>query len=295
MADPKKSLATNIPGNFFVDSTCIDCDTCRQLAPRTFAEYGDYSSVYCQPETAEEVVAALQALVSCPTASIGTRDKTDPKPAIASLPLAIEEPVFYCGFNSEKSYGGNSFFIQHESGNWLVDSPRFTAQLVKKFREMGGIKYVFLTHRDDVADAEQYAKEFGASRIIHSRDASAAPGAEIIFDGTEESELVPGFKLIPTPGHTAGHAVLLFDNKFLFTGDHLAFDREAKRLMAFRDYCWYSWPEQTKSMESLLKYSFEYVLAGHGDRVRLERKEMKAQLEQLVERMKLSKKDWPAA
>jgi glyoxylase-like metal-dependent hydrolase (beta-lactamase superfamily II)/ferredoxin len=295
MADPKKSLATNVSGNFFVDSTCIDCDTCRQLAPRTFVEDGSYSAVFRQPENDEEVLEALRALVCCPTASIGTHDKTDPRPAVASLPLRLADSVFYCGFNSEESYGANSFFIQHDAGNWLIDSPRHTAQLVKKFAEMGGIKYVFLSHRDDVADAERYAKEFSASRIIHARDASASPGAEIIIDGTEEFEPVPGFKIIPTPGHTAGHAVLLFNDRHLFTGDHLAFDRESRRLTAFRDHCWFSWSDQTKSMESLLKYSFEYVLAGHGDRVKLERIEMKAQLARLVERMKLSSKDWHAA
>ena len=36
MADLKKKLSTNVAGDFFVDSTCINCDTCRQLAPATF-------------------------------------------------------------------------------------------------------------------------------------------------------------------------------------------------------------------------------------------------------------------
>ena len=38
MANPKKRLPENVPGDFFVDSTCIDCDTCRQIAPQVFAE-----------------------------------------------------------------------------------------------------------------------------------------------------------------------------------------------------------------------------------------------------------------
>ena len=33
MASLAKLLPENVPGEFFVDSTCIDCDTCRQLAP----------------------------------------------------------------------------------------------------------------------------------------------------------------------------------------------------------------------------------------------------------------------
>jgi glyoxylase-like metal-dependent hydrolase (beta-lactamase superfamily II) len=70
--------------------------------------------------------------------------------------------------------------------------------------------------------------------------------------------------VIPTPGHTRGHAVLLYRNKYLFTGDHLAYEDD--RLEAFRDVCWYSWREQTQSMKRLLDHSFEWVLPGHGRR-----------------------------
>ena len=70
--------------------------------------------------------------------------------------------------------------------------------------------------------------------------------------------------VIPTPGHTRGHSVLLYRKKYLFTGDHLAWSARRSQLVAFRDACWYSWEEQTRSMERLLDYSFEWVLPGHG-------------------------------
>lgn len=95
MADLSKRLQTNIDGNFFVDSTCIDCDTCRQLAPATFVEDGEYSTVFLQPETAKEEFAAYQALIACPVGSIGT-EKKDRKvflEARASFPLPIEGGV----------------------------------------------------------------------------------------------------------------------------------------------------------------------------------------------------------
>jgi hypothetical protein len=38
------------------------------------------------------------------------------------FPLLVEEPVYYCGYNSPKSYGGNSYFIRHPAGNWLIAS-----------------------------------------------------------------------------------------------------------------------------------------------------------------------------
>jgi glyoxylase-like metal-dependent hydrolase (beta-lactamase superfamily II) len=59
---------------------------------------------------------------------------------------------------------------------------------------------------------------------------------------------------------------LLYRDKFLFTGDHLAWSDKRRGLIAFRDVAWYSWPEQTKSMERLLSLRFQWVLPGHGRR-----------------------------
>ena len=72
MANPKKRLPENAPGDFFVDTTCIDCDTCRQLAPAVFAEGGGHAIVHQQPATEGDRRIALRALVCCPTGSIGT-------------------------------------------------------------------------------------------------------------------------------------------------------------------------------------------------------------------------------
>ena len=90
---------------------------------------------------------------------------------------------------------------------------------------------------------------------------------------------------IPTPGHTAGHTVLLYAERFLFTGDHLDFDRHEQHLSASFDYCWHSWPRQVESVEKLLAYDFQWVLPGHGQRVRLPRDTMRRQLSELVQRM----------
>jgi glyoxylase-like metal-dependent hydrolase (beta-lactamase superfamily II)/ferredoxin len=290
MADPDKALPANVSGNFFVDSTCIDCDTCRQLAPTTFVEKGNYSAVFHQPQSAIEQSAALRALLCCPTASIGTRDRLDVKEAIAEFPILLDssssQDVFYCGFNSPKSYGGNSYFVKRTDGNWLIDSPRYTSHLVKQFESLGGIKYIFLTHRDDVADAREFAKKFGASTIIHKGDLSAAPDCDIVIDESGATDFAPAVKIIPTPGHTQGHMVLLLDDKYLFTGDHLAYDRDSEELVAFRSVCWFSWKEQTKSMEHLLQYSFEWILPGHGDRVHLPKAKIAEEMGSLVSRMK---------
>lgn len=285
MADPAKAVEDNVPGEFFVDTTCINCDTCRQLARGTFQDQGEFSFVYQQPGDDAQKQAATRALLSCPTGSIGTRGANLSREVMQQFPLPLDENIFYCGFNSPKSFGANSYFVTHPDGNWLIDSPKHLPHLESAFERLGGIKYIFLTHRDDVADADKYATKFGAKRIIHRADADAARGAEIIVDGTDAVEVTAGFMVIPVPGHTRGHAVLLHKSA-LFTGDHLAYDPATEQLEAFRGACWYSWTEQIKSMEKLQNYDFEWVLAGHGDRIKLEASTMKHKLEELIAWMK---------
>ena len=285
MANGNLAVAENVPGDFFVDSTCIDCDTCRQLAPETFGEAPDYSFVRRQPTDDQERRRALQALLACPTSSIGAR-QSNAREVLSDFPLPIEDEVYYCGFNSESSFGANSYLVKHPAGNWLIDSPRFLPVLVKRFEAAGGLSRIFLTHRDDVADSDKYAQRFGAERIIHERDASAVKDAERKIGGDEAVPFGSDFLLIPTPGHTRGHAVLLYKNRYLFTGDHLAYSRRRQSLTAFRRACWYSWEEQIRSMEKLLDYDFEWILTGHGERIHLPLPEMKRQLRELIGWMK---------
>ena len=62
--DPRQG---NVDGQFFVDHTCIDCDTCRWMAPESFARVGSGSAVVQQPRNEAERLAAMQATLSCPT------------------------------------------------------------------------------------------------------------------------------------------------------------------------------------------------------------------------------------
>ena len=285
MAKLSKRLDTNVDGNFFVDSTCIDCDTCRQLAPTTFIEDGDFSAVFHQPESSNEEFSAYQALIACPVGSIGTV-KRDPKmfsKAQTSFPIPIEDGVFYAGFNSEKSFGANSYFIEHPKGNWLIDSPRYLNHLVQSFKELGGIRYIFLSHEDDVADASRYARIFGATRIIHRADVQALPDAEWVIDGNEAIQAEPGFECIPVPGHTAGSMVLLYNNRFLFSGDHLWWDRNLQQLGTPENLVWDA-AQLEQSVRKLLNHNFKWVLPGHGERIHLHHPEMKNAIVQLLQR-----------
>lgn len=284
MAHLQDRRTQNTEGDFYVDSSCIDCDTCRWMAPEIFSRADSQSAVHHQPVNEKERLAALQALLACPTASIGTVEKpTDMKRAQASLPTLISENVYHCGYHSEKSYGAASYFVARSQGNILIDSPRFTPPLAKQLEAMGGIRYMYLTHRDDVADHQKFHDHFGCERILHADDVSrGTQSVEIQLNGTEPYAIADDLLIIPVPGHTKGHTVLLYDNKYLFTGDHLAWSVHLEHLYAFRRHCWYSWPQQVESMHRLLDYSFEWVLPGHGRRHHADKVTMAAEMEHCV-------------
>ena len=73
MAEPRLRTPENVPGSYYVDETCIDCDQCRSQAPEFFQrlDSAGYTIVHRQPETPEEIARAEEALEGCPTESIG--------------------------------------------------------------------------------------------------------------------------------------------------------------------------------------------------------------------------------
>ncbi len=73
MADRTDRVKENVGGLYYVDSSCIDCDVCRDTAPDNFirSDEHSYSFVFKQPETDEERAACEEALTCCPVEAIG--------------------------------------------------------------------------------------------------------------------------------------------------------------------------------------------------------------------------------
>ena len=262
------------------------------MAADTFSRENEQSAVYQQPETDEQKLKAMQALIACPTASIGCTDKSiDIRAAQDSMPILIEDNVYHCGYHSEKSYGAASYFIQRERGNILIDSPRFAMPLVRRLEEMGGIDHMFLTHRDDVADHKKFYEHFKCKRIIHKEElCSSIPDAEEIIDVNYPVALDDDYDerllMIPVPGHTEGHMALLYKRKFLFTGDHMWYSARRNALHASKAYNWFSWEKQIESIEKLIDFDYEWLLPGHGRRIKSNPFAFKNHVDSLVEWMK---------
>src|SRR5262249_25066489 len=73
MASIAARVPQNVHGKFYVDFSCIYCGLCEQTAPTVFRECNEqgWAYVFHQPETAQELHQAIEALEGCPTASIG--------------------------------------------------------------------------------------------------------------------------------------------------------------------------------------------------------------------------------
>lgn len=308
MADARRRHPRDRGGAWFADTTCIACDVARLLAPGLIAEDARGLSYFTrEPATEEERRQAWRAMLACPSASIGGE-----KPPPDVFPWELTPGVWMLGYNARESFGATSWLLARPEGNVMVDAPRWSSALAERIDAMAadgvvsaraaggrqrrsqlvesaatersafdGVAHIFLTHRDDVADHDRYAARFGATEWIHEDDADAAPGARTFRD---ETTLARGLRMIPTPGHTRGSAMLLADERHLFTGDSLAWDRESQDLAAFKDFTWYSWAEQKRSLARLAETArFEWALPGHGGWGRAD--DMPRRLRALVARM----------
>jgi len=276
--------ARNAQGAWFVDTRCIDCDTCRELVPTLFDDIGGQTVVIRQPTDAWSERRAWLAAEACPTQSIGRMPRTPRPPQL--YPHHLDGPVSYLGHTSEDSFGADSYLVERPDGNLLIDSPRFTRRLVTPIEAAGGLAHILLTHRDDVADADRWADHFGARVWIHEADQSAAPYATDLLQGLDPTPIASGVLAVPVPGHTRGSAVYAVDDTWLFSGDSLAWSRDRQDLTAVRGACWYSWSEQTVSLARLAgTVRFSWVLPGHGGRANRAQEEMHDRLTALVARM----------
>jgi glyoxylase-like metal-dependent hydrolase (beta-lactamase superfamily II) len=187
----------------------------------------------------------------------------------------IDRNVYFSGLLPEAG-DANSYFIKHpgKSGNWLINSPKFDNQLVDEIRSMGGISYIFATHRDVVSYASELAHIFNAKRIIHEGDIEAIPDAEIVIQGDIPQVIAedPDFSIVPTPGHTEGSCVLFHKNIYLFSGDSLAIHGNSFHI---ESPAW-TWQDHGTLIESVARLStrqFSWVLPDHGQTFNFDKKE----------------------
>jgi len=73
MADKLSKQPENVPGHWYVDTSCSLCRLCLEEAPNLITYTRDETAVHFfkQPETPKETAAAQRAMDVCPTLAIG--------------------------------------------------------------------------------------------------------------------------------------------------------------------------------------------------------------------------------
>ncbi len=73
MADSSNKFEDSVPGPWYVDKECIDCELCNDMAPANFkkGDPDDHSTVFKQPENDEETSQCKEAQEACPVEAIG--------------------------------------------------------------------------------------------------------------------------------------------------------------------------------------------------------------------------------
>jgi glyoxylase-like metal-dependent hydrolase (beta-lactamase superfamily II) len=268
------------PKDWKVNSRCINCMASRTMAPDFIKEVDSRSVFVRQPETLEEIEAAWRALLVCPTVAVEAPEGA--KMSQDLFPQDLGQGVFRLGFNAKSSFGAHSYYGIAEDTRFMVDAPRWSSRLVAWIEAQGGLQHVLLTHRDDVADASNYAKHFGARVWIHEGDAASAPFATDIMRGADPVGPFERLSVIYVPGHTRGSVMYLLDDHSLFTGDSLAWNFERQSFDGHPEYNWFDWEKQLESIGRLRERTFSRVLAGHGGSVSLPSDRMHAELNAML-------------
>ena len=277
-------LAANAPGPVAVNNRCINCGTCWTFDPQHFAPSGEHAHVCQQPSGAEAIERTRLASLACPVAAIQLTPGLVGTVPAGGFPIPITQhrcgEVFYCSWASPLSFGASSWYIRRPEGNVLVDSPRWNAPLARRLQQLGGVRWLLLTHRHDVADHQRWVQQFGCERLIHAADADAAHEAEQQLQGQALMQLAPGLQLVPVPGHTAGSMVVLLGEQrlVLFSGDHLWWNQRLQQLEASETHCWWNWPAQLRSLKLLQGLDVAWLLPGHGSKHAFEQGDWDASL-----------------
>lgn len=275
MARADLSHPSNATGDWFVDTRCIRCDAARDWAPDLIGmDAVGRSFVAAQPAGPEQTAALWRAAAACPTKSIGHREQFREPAGV--FPYQLTAGVWALGNNARSSFGGHSYLATRPGGNLMIDSPRFGRGLAERVDAMGGVAHILLSHRDDVADAERWAERYGARVWIGAADADAAPYATDLI-GAAAVVIAPGVAGIPAPGHTEGHILYHLDDRHLFTGDTLHWNRRRGELDVFPEQTFYSWTVLADTVERMAALPVEWLFPGHGQWQHMGREEWRRQ------------------
>ncbi len=316
-ADHTHTLTPEKDGPLHVTRRCFGIGICRNVAPELFGEVpaesgttgagasgrpgsyeaGAFTGVLRQPQDDDDFTDAREAARLCPNGAIRVAPfarstlTSERRSAPRPWPQRLEDNVWAVGHPSPKNFGAMPYFVELPGGGILVDLPQPSDALFEWLDVHGGVRWIFITHRDHASHHRAFAERFpdcrrviGADDVVmretkyragtmdvevklDSRTVVSLDGTPIPVDELDHAECA----VITQPGHTPGSLCLLYRDRFLFSGDHLHYSRLQGAVVAARLVCWEDWERQTDSVRTLARLAeagrlrFDWLLAGHGE------------------------------
>lgn len=260
MPKPTLRLPENAPGDWYVGATCTNCGTCRRLAPQTFDERSGTSIVASQPRAPDQLRRAGMALLACPVGAIGAPSRTDLRESRDALPERIDDGVLDVGYASSRADGASAWLLLHPEGNVLVDVPRFARPLLTKLTELGGVRWMVITHRQAAGEHAAWARHFKATRLMHAADVDAS-STDVERVTTGALTLAQDLHVVPVPGPTPGSIAVVWDDRVALAGRLLARTLDGGLAPAARAH---TSAEHWRSAEALCQRKFRRLLPSHG-------------------------------
>lgn len=165
-------------------------------------------------------------------------------------PRAVFENVFAFPPNRE-TLGGTAYLIVEKDANVLVDSPPWNEETQAFLAKYGGVRSLFITHRDAIGQAQKIQDTTGCDLVIQEQEAYLLPEATVT-PFHEVIEVSPQVRGIWTPGHTPGSACAYYDGAggVLFSGRHLLPSRDGAP-EPLRTAKTFHWRRQLRSVDRL--------------------------------------------
>lgn len=172
-----------------------------------------------------------------------------------------------------KTLGGTAYFIQdspsphdpnpndsspndpspnNPNHNILVDCPPWTPETAEFLQQRGGVRWLFLTHRNAIADVGAIQAELGCEVVIQEQEAYLLPEipTQVFQREIQLGDRAVGFW---TPGHSPGSACLYWagEGGILFSGRHLLPNPQGE-LAPLRTSKTFHWPRQLRSVQTVI-------------------------------------------
>lgn len=125
----------------------------------------------------------------------------------------------------DRRFEFKSFVLQLENENIVIYHSSHLKEAQQDIQELGDVTKVLMNHEHESLGGRY---QLDVPYLINAQDANALKGS-ITVDGylNERQMIDEDLEVIPTPGHTPGTTMFLWDNgihRYLFSGDFLCFE-----------------------------------------------------------------------